>query len=88
MSDKPSKGRVLDYSMRWGIECMFSDFKSRGFGITQSKLQDPVRLKRLLLAMAIALILATFIGIQYTQQNPQKNATKKKVREASAPTSL
>ena len=33
---QPSKGRVLDYGMRWGIEPMFSDFKSRGFSITKT----------------------------------------------------
>ena len=32
MSDKPSYLTTLDYSKRWGIEPMFSDFKSRGFG--------------------------------------------------------
>lgn len=38
MDCKPNKYRILDYGMRWGIECMFSDFKSRGFGITKTKL--------------------------------------------------
>ena len=32
MDDAPGKYTVLDYGMRWGIEAMFSDFKSRGFG--------------------------------------------------------
>jgi hypothetical protein len=30
---------ILDYGMRWGIECLFSDFKSRGFGITKTHLK-------------------------------------------------
>ena len=37
MDEVPSKGRVLDYGMRWGIEPMFSDFKSRGFSITKTR---------------------------------------------------
>ena len=33
MSAKPGYLRTLDYSSRWAIEPMFSDFKSRGFGV-------------------------------------------------------
>jgi hypothetical protein len=32
MSAEPSYLNTLEYSRRWGIEPMFSDFKSRGFG--------------------------------------------------------
>ena len=37
MNETPSRHKVLDYGMRWGIEAMFSDFKSRGFGMTQTQ---------------------------------------------------
>ena len=30
---------TLEYSARWGIEPMFSDFKSRGFGIEDTQLR-------------------------------------------------
>src|SRR4051794_6167114 len=30
MSDPPTTGRARDYGLRWGIEAMFSDFKTRG----------------------------------------------------------
>jgi hypothetical protein len=33
MSAKPGYLSTLDYANRWGIEPMFFDFKSRGFGI-------------------------------------------------------
>ena len=32
MNATPSEYKVLDYGMRWGIEAMFSDFKTRGVG--------------------------------------------------------
>ncbi len=32
MDARPGKYTTLDYRLRWGIEPMFSDFKSRGFG--------------------------------------------------------
>jgi hypothetical protein len=73
MSDTPSKGKVLDYGMRWSIEPMFSDFKSRGFGITKTQLQHADRIERLILVLTIALYWAASTGMQprtvkYTQK--------------------
>jgi hypothetical protein len=62
MSDKPGYLATLDYSQRWGIEPMFSDFKSRGFGIEHTQLRYPDRLSRLLLVMALALYSAVSTG--------------------------
>jgi hypothetical protein len=55
MSDPPSYLKTLEYSQRWGIEPMFSDFKSRGFGLAQTQIRYPLRLGRLILIMALAL---------------------------------
>lgn len=70
----PSRRTILDYGKRWSIESMFSDFKSRGFGITQSKLTDCKRMERLILVMALALIFATCVGINNQHTYTQKNA--------------
>lgn len=75
MSELPNKCRVLDYGMRWGIECMFSDFKSRGFGITKTQLQHADRIERLILILTIALYWAASTGMQPKQQ---KYTQKKK----------
>ncbi len=53
---------TLAYSERWGIEPMFSDFKSRGFGIDNTQLRYPDRLARLLLVLALALYSAVSTG--------------------------
>lgn len=63
MDCAPNAYKTLDYGLRWGIESMFSDFKSRGFGITQSHLTDPDRLERLILVLALALYWSTSIGM-------------------------
>lgn len=63
MSDAPSYLTTLDYAKRWGIEPMFSDFKSRGFGLEQSQLRTPARLGRLLLVMSLALYVAVSTGL-------------------------
>lgn len=75
MDCKPSKYKVLDYGMRWGIEPMFSDFKSRGFCITKTQLQHSDRIERLILVLTIALYWAVSTGMKpktnhnYTKKN-------------------
>ena len=77
MSDKPGYLNTLDYSKRWGIEPMFSDFKSRGFGIEDTQIHHPDRLARLLLVMALALYCAVSTGLWDAEHHPvpaEKNA--------------
>jgi hypothetical protein len=68
MDCKPSEYSILDYGMRWGIECMFSDFKSRGFGITKTHLQHDERIERLILILTIALYWCVSSGMQPTSE--------------------
>jgi Transposase DDE domain len=77
MSEPPSQGRVLDYSMRWGIEPMFSDFKSRGFGITKTQLRHADRIERLILVLTVALYWAASTGMA-APETPPKPAQKKR----------
>jgi len=70
MSAKPSYLTTLDYSKRWGIEPMFSDFKSRGFGIEQTQIHYPDRVGRLILVMALALYWAVSTGMWDATENP------------------
>ena len=78
MDDTPSKGRIMDYGMRWSIEPMFSDFKSRGFGITKTQLKAADRIERLILVLTVALYWAASTGMQ-----PRTTKfTKKKKNEA------
>ena len=62
MDCDPTKYTTLDYSMRWGIECMFADFKSRGFSITKTQLKHTDRIERLI--VTIALYWAVSTGMQ------------------------
>lgn len=63
MNQTPSFYTTFDYGMRWSIEPMFSDFKSRGFGLTCTHLSYPDRVERLVLIMTIAMIWATLTGL-------------------------
>jgi hypothetical protein len=77
MNARPGKHTVLDYGLRWGIEAMFSDFKSRGFGLMQSQIERPERLERLILIMTIAMYWAVSVGVFSEAQDAvheQKNA--------------
>ncbi len=55
MNDLPSRTTVRDDASRWGIEPMFSDFKSRGFQWEDTPLRAAYRRHRLLVIMALAL---------------------------------
>jgi hypothetical protein len=63
MSDAPTTAKTFDYGLRWGIEAMFSDFKTRGFGLEDSQLQRTDRMDRLILIMALALYWAVSTGM-------------------------
>jgi hypothetical protein len=63
MSEVPTVHRAFDYGLRWGIEAMFSDFKTRGFGLEDSHIQRPARMDRLILVMALALFWAVSTGM-------------------------
>lgn len=80
MDCKPSTGRVLDYGMRWGIEALFSDFKTRGFGITKTQLKDPKRIERLILVLTVACYWAASTGMH--PEAAKKQPSKKKRRGA------
>jgi hypothetical protein len=62
MDAVPSRTTTLDYGLRWSIEPMFADFKSRGFRFQDTHLQRPERISRLLLVLTIAMTWATANG--------------------------
>lgn len=75
MNEKATDARTLDCGMRWGIEALFSDLKSRGFCITKTQLHHPERIERLILVLTIALYWAVSTGMEKTQS---RKLTKKK----------
>ena len=56
------------YKKRFRIETLFSDCKSRGFQLHKSRLSDPNRVSRLLIAVALAYIWIVYLG-EYAKQN-------------------
>jgi hypothetical protein len=76
MSAKPGYLKTLEYGGRWGIEPMFSDFKSRGFGVEDTHIHYPERLSRLLLVMALALHWAVSTGLWDARHHPTPSEKK------------
>ena len=58
----PTRAAVLDYGARWGIEPMFSDFKSRGFELEDSQLELADQLERLVLIIVLAMHWCVCVG--------------------------
>ena len=80
MDVKPSMGRTLDYGMRWGIEALFSDLKTRGFSVTKTQLQHADRIERLLLVLTVALYWAVSTGMM---PRTSSSMSKKKKKDPS-----
>lgn len=72
MDVKPTEPNVLDYGLRWGIESMFSDLKTRGFEITKTQLKTPERIEKLLMILGFAMLFAVLIGTKPPLQKPSK----------------
>jgi Transposase DDE domain len=68
----PSYTRTLidDYAQRWGIETLFGIFKSRGFNLEDTHLNDSERLSRLFALLTIALCWAYRTGQWLSKLKP------------------
>src|SRR4051794_41850138 len=82
LSQPPSVHRAFDYGLRWGIEAMFSDFKTRGFGLEDSHIARTDRLDRLGLVLSLGLPWAVSTGMWEAGGN--RTPGGKKTRERSA----
>src|SRR3954465_14576047 len=82
LSQPPSVHRAFDYGLRWGIEAMFSDFKTRGFGLEDSHIARTDRLDRLVLVLSLALYWAVSTGMWDAVAN--RTPAEKRPRERSA----
>ena len=85
MSEAPSSARAFDYGLRWGIESMFSDLKSRGFDLEKSQLRLADRIERLILVLALALYLATSTGMWDRTKNPSTLEKKRQTGQNVMP---
>ncbi len=61
---------IDDYAQRWGIETLFGIFKSRGFNLEDTHLQNSERLSRLFALLTIALCWAYRTGEWLSEQKP------------------
>ncbi|MBO1348834.1 MAG: hypothetical protein EBE86_016265 [Hormoscilla sp. GUM202] len=73
-----SSYKTRDYGIRWGIEPMFSDFKTRGFGITETQKEHADRIECLILVMALAMYWSTSAGM--SDETPLPKSQKKRFR--------
>lgn len=65
LSDRPAgQQRVIEYRRRMRIEATFQDCKRRGWNLEASKLEELMRLDRLLLAVFLALWWLELLGLQ------------------------
>jgi hypothetical protein len=61
---------VRNYGLRWGIEPMFADFKTCGFGLEDTQLHHADRVERLIAIMALAMYWCVCTGLKDRLQHP------------------
>ena len=66
--DKPSKGLKV-YGLRWGIETLFGNTKSRGFDFETTHVTQPEKLSLLLGVMSLAIFWALQAGVWLEQHS-------------------
>lgn len=71
-SSHAAETAIADYAKRWGIETLFGCFKSRGFCLESTHLQDSARLSKLIALLALALCWAFSCGLWSLHENPLK----------------
>lgn len=65
------------YAKRFWIEEMFSDHKSRGLNLEKTRLTDPDRLQKLLVAVPLAYLWLMEIGFSVVNAGNQKQVDNK-----------
>jgi hypothetical protein len=80
MDDRPTKAKVLDYSARWGIECLFADLKGRGFDLESTQIRDVKRIEKMIAIITIATFWAVSLGLSATTEHEEQWTEKKKRR--------
>jgi len=63
---------IADYAKRWAIETLFGCFKSRGFCLESTHLQDPERLSKLIALLTLALCWCFSSGLWQSLIKPLK----------------
>jgi len=75
--------RVREYRRRWTIEPMFEDCKQRGWDLERSRLTDPARLTRLLLARQGLLWWLMQLGLRAIRHGERRRFDRRDRRDLS-----
>jgi hypothetical protein len=69
-TDHDPNTAIADYAKRWAIETLFGCFKTRGFCLESTHLQDSQRLSKLIALLTLALCWAFSSGLWLALINP------------------
>lgn len=60
------------YKLRWSIETLFANLKTRGFNLEKTHLKDPQRIRKLFALVAIAFTICFIVGLMGHKIKPLK----------------
>jgi hypothetical protein len=70
LSNRAFSDALAVYLERWAIETLIQNLKRRGFDLEATRLQDDVRLERLLALLALAFVFAYRVGAWLAENKP------------------
>ena len=79
----PAMQPHIIYEMRFAIETLFGQFKSRAFRLASTHIDDPEHIDKLILAMAIATCITLGLGTHLLLMNRQKMIDRTERRDLS-----
>ncbi len=84
LSDQPDPRQMLQvYGRRYWTEPMYRDFKSHGWNLEASRITDPKRFARLLLALALAYVWLIQLAAQIIKRGWRKLVDRRRARTLS-----
>ena len=82
---EPPRNALHLYRRRWGIECLFSDAKTRGFNIEDTHTTDSAKLLTLLGIVTLAVTWAHRCATRVMGRKPIRRKNAQKAREVLVP---
>ncbi len=83
ISSKPAENLGTLYRNRWSIEVCFQSFKTRGFNLEDTHLQNPDKLKKLLVFVRLGVFLCVNLGI-FLHKKAKEIKVKKRSYKANS----
>ena len=72
ITNHQASGALSIYKCRWSIEVLFANMKTKGFGLENTHLKCPIRIRKLFALVAVAFTICFLVGLVAHKDKPIK----------------